>query len=203
MSDHGITYATWILCRPKVAYHGAYPSGFLHRARRQLGVRLEEPLLHVCGGRARCYSKPEHGIRPGVPVRGFGPNDKTLDLDPALEPDFLQDAREPFPLQPDVVCLRNLGGSAAALWPGILIDRPYTREDADHYAPGREALPELSVLLRNARDAVKPGGRVGVIDYLWGRPAKGLECIFVAHVLCGFDNRSRAFSVYERVEETP
>jgi len=56
--------------------------------------------------------------------RGSGPNDKTLDLDPKCEPDFLLDAHEPWPFAPVVA-----NGPAQA-WGGVLIDPPYSEEDA-------------------------------------------------------------------------
>ena len=85
---------TWILARAKLTggkkYYGAYLGGFPERARALLGCKLTDPVLHVCGGMAKAYPYK----------RGFGPNDRTLDLDPNCEPDFLQDARLPFPAGP-------------------------------------------------------------------------------------------------------
>src|SRR3954462_8336525 len=78
----------WILARPKVAYYGAYPNGFLERARALLGVTPFDPVLHVCGGKARDY--------PAKP-RGVGPSDRPLDLDAALRPDYLQAATDSLP----------------------------------------------------------------------------------------------------------
>ena len=37
----------WILARSKVPYYGAYPAGFLHRARTLLGVDAVGAVLHV------------------------------------------------------------------------------------------------------------------------------------------------------------
>src|SRR5688572_14486588 len=63
----------WILGRPKVRYHGAYPSGFLERARALLGVSIDETVLHVCSGQIRYY-----------PFRGLGRHDLTVDIDQDL-----------------------------------------------------------------------------------------------------------------------
>lgn len=162
---------TWILARPKVRYHGAYPAGFLERARALLGV-TDEPVLHVCSGRVRDY-----------PYRGFGPNDKTLDLDPALAPDYLADAREPLP-----------GGFCA-----MLADPPYTDEDADHYVPTHHQLPSPGALLKNMLLAVRPGRRVGILHYVVPRPPKDMaRFVAVCSVFCGFGNKMRAYSVFER-----
>lgn len=174
MSRRPIT-DVWILTRPKVKYYGAYPSGFLERARALLGVTLKESVLHVCAGRVRDY-----------PYVGLGRNDKTLDLDPELEPDFCRDARDPLPK------------NGATPWDAVLIDRPYTPEDAAHYKPGSDMLPQLNPLLRNALSVVRPGGCVGVLDYLVPRPPKTARFVAFASVWCGFDNRVRAYSVFRR-----
>jgi len=168
----------WILARPKVKYYGAYPNGFLERARVLVGAPIDEPVLHVCGGRVREY-----------PVRGgFGPNDKTLDLDPALEPDYLQDARGAFP---------------AASWAGVLIDRPYTGEDAEHYVPGQSVLPTANELVRNALKVLDVGRRVGILDYMFPSPppkSSKIESKLIAlvGVFMGYNNRARCFTVFER-----
>jgi len=170
----------WILARAKLKdgrkYYGAYLGGFPERARALLGVSIHDPVLHVCGGMARYY--PYRG--------GFGPLDKTLDLDPATGPDYLRDAREPLP-------------------PGfkaMLADPPYSAEDAENYEVGREAYPKPNALLKNMLNAVEPGSRVGMIHYILPSPPKEMSTKFVAAVgvLCGFNNRIRIFSVFERLE---
>ncbi len=166
---------TWILARPKVAYYGAYPSGFLERARALLGVALYEPVLHVCGGRVRDY-----------PFRGVGPNDLTVDADPELQPDFLLDIRqEPLPLGP---------------WRAILADPPYSAEDASNYRVGAALFPELGLVGKRCWEQLAPGGRYGVLHYQWARPpAPDARQVAVVSVLQGWGNRARVFTVYERV----
>lgn len=170
----------WILARSKVKYYGAYPAGFLGRARDLLGVGLDDSVLHVCGGRVRDY-----------PYKGFSKNDYTLDLDPDLQPDFLQDARDELPRNP----LANDG-----LWPAILIDRPYTEIDAAHYAPGADKLPDLNDLLKRSLQAVPVGGKVGTLDYLWPHPGKIGKEVAVVAVGTGRNNRCRWYCVFERLE---
>lgn len=166
----------WILARPKVPYYGAYPSGFLSRARVLIGARIQDPVLHVCSGKILEY-----------PFRGFGRHDKTLDVDASLSPDFVQDARLTWPLRP--------GGTG---WRGILADPPYTEDDADHYKSGRLKLPTPTELLVQAHEVLIPGGRIGILHYIWPKPPKGLTSIAVVAVLMGFHNRARLFSVYEK-----
>lgn len=174
----------WILARPKVKYHGAYPAGFLSRARALMGVRPHDPILHVCAGKIREYPGPHAGIY----YKGLGPNDKTLDLDATLTPDFVRDAREPLPLQSD-----------GREWEGVLIDRPYDDENAQQYRVGAEALPELNPLLKNALSVVPVGHRVGVLDFTWPHPGqKGHEVAVVA-VGCGRNQQARWFTVFERL----
>lgn len=170
----------WLLARPKVKFYGAYPSGFLARARALLGVGPHDPVLHVCAGKVRDY-----------PYGGFGPLDRTLDLDPAVWPDFLHDARTgPYPR-----CVDTPDG----LWPAVLADPPYTDEDADRYAPGRERRPLANWILRHSLGVVRVGGRVGILDYVWPMPPANAREIAVIAVGMGRNNRARWFVVFERL----
>ena len=148
-------------------------------------------MLHVCGGCAKDYPYK----------RAFGPNDKTLDLDPGVQPDFLQDAREAFPwykpspfnvLQDGVVS--PLPGEP---WSGILIDPPYTEADAAHYVPGMEKYPKPNQLIKNALEVLPSGGRVGLIHYILPNP-QGAIFVAAVGILCGFNNRIRVYSVFEK-----
>lgn len=172
----------WFLARPKLlpnadgtrnTYYGAYLAGFAERARALLGVSINDPVLHVCGGLARFY--PYRG--------GFGPNDKTLDLNPAVKPDYLRDATETLPT-----------GFRA-----YLIDPPYSEADAEKYPPGAKAYPSPGRLVANAIEALPVGGRVGIIHYLLPRPPKNAKFIACVGVVAGYGNRMRTYSVFERV----
>lgn len=191
MSNYRPITDVWILARTKVKYYGAYPAGFLHRARRLMGVRISEPLLHVCGGRVREY-----------PYRGVGPNDKTLDLDPNMNPDYVQDARKPFPTW-GVQC-GPVNNGAPVGWPGVLIDSPYTPDDAQRYLPGAIAYPKPNLLLKNALAAVHPESTVGMLHYVWpSPPRKGGKPIArevaVIGMGTGRNGRARWFTVWERI----
>lgn len=167
----------WILARPKVKYYGAYPNGFLERARALLGVYPFDSVLHVCGGRAKDY--------PAKP-RGFGPNDMTLDLDPAMGPDFLQTATDPLPVTPHG-------------WKALIADPPYTEADAEKYAPGAVAFPSANTILRNMLAVVRQGGRVGMLHYVLPQPPRdGVRFVACVGVIVGFNNRVRVFSVFEK-----
>jgi len=184
----------WILARPKVKYYGAYPNGFLERARALLGVTPLDPVLHVCGGMARQY--------PAKP-RGFGPNDKTLDLDADLSSDFVQAATDSLPQLP--VPARTFGDLppvapiAIGLWPALIADPPYTVDDAAHYTPGKSAFPSANLILKNMLAVVRPGGRVGMLHYVLPQPPReGVRFVACVGVIAGYNNRMRCFSVFER-----
>jgi hypothetical protein len=181
----------WFLARCKyksgTKRYGGYLGGFPERARALLGCRLDQSVLHVCGGMAKDYPYR----------RGFGPNDKTMDLDPVCNPDFLQDAREAFPWCPQIGDGPMPSIATQIPWAGILIDPPYTEEDAKHYVPGAEKYPKPNQLIKNALDVIPVGGRVGLIHYILPSPK---NAIFVAcvGVICGFNNRIRVYSVFEK-----
>lgn len=179
----------WILGRPKVKYYGAFPNGFLHRARNLLGVGINDAVLHICGGMIRKY-----------PCRGFGPNDKTLDLNPACEPDFLMDARLPYPMQKTLVPNSTGDFTMEEIpWPAVLIDRPYSEDDAEHYPPGKNVLPSANLLVKLGIAAVAVGGKVGIIDYVWPQPPKNATEQALIAVGSGRNNRARWFTVFERM----
>lgn len=168
----------WILARAKLnggrKYYGAYLGGFPERARVLLGATIDEPVLHVCGGMARHY--PYRG--------GFGPNDRTLDLDPLAEPDYLQDAREAYPTG----------------FKAILADPPYSAEDAAHYNVGASAYPSPNTILKRSLEVLPVGGRVGLIHYALPQPGQAAKFIACVGIICGFNNRIRVYSVFEKLD---
>lgn len=167
----------WFLARAKykggVKRYGAYLGGFPERARVLLGASIDDPVLHVCGGMARLY--PYAG--------GFGPNDQTLDTDPETNPDYLLDARGPYPKG-----FRH-----------ILCDPPYSEEDAGHYPPGSVNYPSPNMIIKRALEALPIGGRVGLIHYSLPGLPKNAKFIAAVGIYCGFNNRIRSFSVFERL----
>lgn len=187
----------WFLARCKyksgTKRYGGYLGGFPERARALLGCRLDQPVLHVCGGMAKDYPYR----------RGFGPNDKTMDLDPACNPDFLQDAREAFPYQfPSITDSVTGIIHPAVPWAGILMDPPYSEQDATHYVPGSEKYPKPNQLIRNAIDVLPIGGRVGLIHYILPSPPKNAMFVACVGVVSGYNNRLRCYSVFEKLSDS-
>lgn len=169
----------WILARAKLLdgrkFYGAYPGGFPERARVLLGAWPSEPVLHVCGGMARYY--PWKG--------GFGANDATLDLDPALAPDYLIDAATgPYPM-----------GFRA-----ILADPPYSAEEAEKYVPGRARYPSPNQIVSLSLAALPAGGRVGVLHFMTPGMREDAKFICSVAIMVGGNNRERVFTVFEKRE---
>ncbi len=169
----GVRYFVRAQLKRGAKYYGAYPAGFLEFARTFLGVHIDDPVLHVCAGLTRLYPYPR---------RAIGPNDRTLDLNPAVRPDFLQDARDPWP-----------PGFKAAM-----CDGPYSELEAANYPPGARVYPSPRKLLERAMESLAPGQRVGILHYKAPRPPPG--CIFLVEWDCklGFENMTRVYSVYEK-----
>lgn len=166
----------WLLARARLKSgdkrYGSYLGGFPERARALLGATIEDPVLHVCGGMAREYPY----------AAGFGPNDKTLDMDATCDPDFLRDARDPLP-----------GGFKA-----MLCDPPYSVDDSRMYSPGADAYPLPNKLVANMLAALQPGERCGIIHYILPSPPKGSRFVAAVGIVPGFNNRVRIYSVFER-----
>jgi len=169
-----------LLCRPKVKYYGAYPSGFLGRARAMLGVGLDDAVLHVCSGKVKDY-----------PYDGFGKYDETFDIDPYLNPDHLGDVRK----------LEDWPYDDGRLWDAILADPPYTEDDADHYNYGKDVFPKVNEILRHAIKRVKVGGKVGILHYVWPQPPKNAKEIIVIGVTMGRNNKVRLLTVFEKLSK--
>lgn len=187
----------WLLtrCRYKdnIPRYGGYLGGFPERARVLIGANINDPVLHVCGGKAKLYPYS----------RGFGPNDKTLDLDPDCQPDFLQDARDHFPWCPYDIHDDMPPGNGYGLqntWAGILIDPPYSPEDAAHYSVGADKYPSPSLLIKNAFEVLPVGGKCGLIHYILPKPPKNSVFVACVGVVCGYNNRGRLYSVFEKLK---
>jgi hypothetical protein len=171
---------SWILARSKVPYYGAYPSGFLQRARDLIGVGAGA-VLHVCSGRVRKY-----------PFAGLGRHDLTMDLDRRLRPDIIGDARHAS----DYVRVIHRFGAVE----GVLADPPYSELDATHYRTGAGVLPSPGVIVANALQILPVGGRVGVLSLMWPRYPKAIaRQVAVVAVYVGNGNAGRTFAVYERI----
>jgi hypothetical protein len=171
----------WILARSKVKYFGAYPAGFLSRARDLLGVGLKDQVLHVCSGKVREY-----------PFKGVGQYDVTMDMNPMLAPTFYANAADPDSY---AMAIRECPQIQA-----VLADPPYTPEFAAHYEPGAEYFVTADEIVKHSINILPIGGRVGVLSLHWPRyPKKLARQIAVVAVYVGNGNLGRTFAVFERI----
>lgn len=176
----------WFLARCKYKdgskRYGGYLGGFLERARRLVGASINEPVLHICGGNAHLY--PYAG--------GYGDQDERLDLDVAVKPEHLWDCSVSIPHQ-------TFRGSED--WAGMIADPPYSAEDAKQYAPGADKYPSPNKIVSLACEVLPVGRKIGIIHYIVPACPKNAKFIACVGIVCGFNNRIRAFSVYERISE--
>lgn len=149
----------WILARTKEHYYGAYPGGFLWRAK----VLLPGEMCHLCSGT----------------VRG----DFTVDIDPKTEPDLIADARHT--------------GLPNESFDAVLIDPPYSPEHAKNY--NYQGYPKPKHLLQEAWRLVRPGGRIGMLHFLFPQPpTKEARLLALVGVVTGCNGKIRVFTVYEK-----
>ena len=169
---------TWLLAPSKTGYYGAFSNGFLQRARCLL-CRMNESLLHVCAGRVQDY--------PGY---GFGHLDKTLDVNPLLQPDYCQDARQPWEVPSQVA---------------ILIDPPYTPADAARYGQNSPGVDFASIhptpgeLLNRAWEVLQPGGKGGLLHQFRPKLNKpDARLVAIIQVIQGAGQQPRCLTIFEK-----
>jgi len=184
----------WILARPKSKYFGAYPAGFLRRARDMIGCSNEDQVLHVCSGDIKNYKCGPVcvGNKSVTHFHGFGHNDITMDLDKNLSPDYVLDARSL--LSYDQIRIEN------PQIRGVLADPPYNELFAKSYKVGPGVLPSANEIVKHSLTILPVGGRVGILSMQWPRyPKATARQIAIIGVLVGNGNIGRWFAVYERI----
>ena len=163
----------WLLARPKTHFYGAYPEGFVWRARVLLPWY---PALHMCSG---SYTAE--------------PNEETLDIRADYKPTHVADARNTG--LPD-----NHYGS---VWIDPPYDSTHALEyvpDGDQYDPKKD-FPKPYGLLKEAARVTMVGGRIGLLHWILPTRPKNLRQLALVGILCGNNNRIRLFSVYEKMSE--
>ena len=172
-----------LAARCKHGYYGGFPAGALERLRAPLGALIDDPVLFVCSGMVRKY-----------PYRGFGPYDSTVDIRKKLKPDYVMDVRHELPPY----------GNDKRGWRAMIVDTPYSAEEAKHYGTENE-YPAPGPLLRLCLEHTRPGGRVGFLHWEWPQPPREVHgCTiketFVALVTTGRRSRARHYVVFEKVK---
>jgi hypothetical protein len=132
VAEDGRVVGTWIMgndYRVRSEYYGGYPAGYLRRIRALFPEK--ERALHLFSGR--------------VDLAAF-PGD-TVDINPELEPTYLDDAQ-------------TLEGVPLGDYDLILADPPYSVEDCEHY--GTSMVSRNKVMRALAR--VRPGTHIVWLD---------------------------------------
>lgn len=80
----------------------------------------------------------------------------------------------------------------------MLADPPYTEIDASQYPPGTAAFPSANAIVDRMMKALEPGRRCGIIGYVLPAQPRGSRFVACVGIICGFNNRIRVFSVFEK-----
>ena len=203
-----IQVAGWTLGRPRVDYPGAYPSGFLERARPLLGCSDPEKVIwHIPGGMAHKYNGgPEE--KGGITLTGYGKNDLRIDLAPECEPEILLDIRfldRKIKQITKTHIFIETGVNKRKVKKfsrphAIIIDRDYDENFAERHSPGRKKWPkQLNKLLYTCAGMVLDNHLVGVLDPMWPSRGNGRvrQVFHVDSVSMGANNRGRFFTVWK------
>lgn len=150
----------------KSGYYGGYPHGYLRRVRAMFPEKSNA--LHLFSGRV------DQSAWPG----------DTVDLNPAMEPTFLDDAQ-------------SLEGVPLTSYDIILADPPYSVEDAEHYQP---TMVKRNKVMK-ALSAVSPGTHVVWLDQVLPMYRKDTwRIVGVIGMVKSTNHRFRVVTIFERLE---
>jgi hypothetical protein len=160
---------TWIMgndYRVRSAYYGGYPAGYLRRIRALFPEKWR--VLHLFSGK--------------VDLQAF-PGD-TVDINPALEPTYVDDAQglERVPLEN---------------YDLVLADPPYSIEDAERY---QASMVKRNLVMR-ALQRLSPGAHVVWLDQvlpMYRKDAFALEAVI--GMVKSTNHRFRVITIFRRPE---
>jgi len=168
LSEDGRIVGTWIMGNAygvKSGYYGGYPAGYLKRIKALFPDKKNA--LHVFSGRV------DQSAWPG----------DTVDLNPDMEPTFLDDAQSL-----ELVPLGN--------YDIILADPPYSVEDSEHYQP---TMVKRNKVMRALSD-VKSGTNVIWLDQVLPMYRKDTwKIIGVIGMVKSTNHRFRVITIFERL----
>ena len=168
VSEDGRIVGTWIMGNAygvKSGYYGGYPHGYLKRV-KALFPDKKHP-LHVFSG------KVDQSVWPG----------DTVDLNPEVEPTFLDDAQslERVPLY---------------VYDIVLADPPYSVEDAEHYKP---TMVKRNKVMK-ALEGLNRGSHVVWLDQVLPMYRKdSFKIVAVIGMVKSTNHRFRVVTVFERI----
>jgi len=168
LSEDGRIVGTWIMGNAygvKSGWYGGYPAGYLRRVRALFPEKRRA--LHVFSGRV------DQSAWPG----------DTVDLDPALEPTYLDDAQ-------------SLSTVPLHGYDIVLADPPYSVEDSEHYKP---TMVKRNKVL-SALAGLAPGSHVVWLDQVLPMYRKDQWAIVgVIGMVKSTNHRFRVVTIFERV----
>jgi len=133
IGEDGRLLGMWIMgnnYQVRSGYYGGYPAGYLRRIKALFPEK--QKVLHLFSGRV------DLSVLPG----------DTVDLNPELDPTYLDDAQK-------------LAGVPVDKYDLILADPPYSIEDADHYQP---TMVKRNLVMRALGRKASPGTHVVWLD---------------------------------------
>jgi hypothetical protein len=170
VSEDGRIVGTWIMgndYRVQTGYYGGYPAGYLRRIRALFPDK--QRVLHLFSGRVDLAALPGD----------------TVDINPALEPTFVDDAQT----------LTNVPLDQYDL---ILADPPYSVEDAEHY---QTSMVRRNVVLRALQRTVA-GTHIVWLDQvlpMYRKDSFGIEAVI--GMVKSTNHRFRVVTIFCRIPQ--
>ena len=133
LGEDGRIVGTWIMgndYRVKSGYYGGHPAGYLKRIKSLFPDKKD--VLHLFSG------KVDTEVLPG----------KTVDINPEMRPDYLDDAQ-------------RLESVPVELFDLVCADPPYSVEDCDHY---QTTMVKRNLVMQRLGERLKPGAHVVWLD---------------------------------------
>jgi hypothetical protein len=168
IAGDGRAVGTWLLgqnYQAKQGYHGEYPPNYLRRVRTLFPDK--QRVLHLFAGKVDVTAFPGH----------------TVDINPALNPDWLEDGQ-------------TLKTVPVEYYDLVLADPPYSNEDANHYGtPMINRNTTMQTLKR-----LKPGAHIVWLDTMlpmWNKHYFSLEASI--GVVRSTNHRFRIVSIFRRL----
>ena len=168
ISEDGRCVGTWIMgnnYRVKNNFYGGYPAGYLKRIKVLFPDK--QNVLHLFSG------KVDTNIIPG----------KTVDINPDLSPDYLDDAQT----------LNNVPVNNFDL---ILADPPYSVEDAEHY---QTSMIKRNIVMRALGKKTSSGCHVVWLDQVLPMYKKEFFTVEAAiGMMKSTNHRFRLITIFKR-----
>lgn len=169
VGEDGRVVGTWIMgnnYRVKSKYYGGYPAGYLKRVKALFPDKTN--VLHLFSG------KVDTKIMAGT----------TVDLDPNMNPDILDDAQS----------LENVPVKEFDL---ILADPPYSIEDSEHYSP---TMVKRNKVMKALGKKAKGGTHVVWLDQVLPMYRKDeWKLVGIIGMVKSTNHRFRVVTIFEKI----